>query len=318
MDHPSTSSASAAVTAFMNPFSSRKNSALPRTSLDDDDDEGSDSASLGLSKKKPQFYSEYFKRYELMIEFTNLRNPNHCPLGVYVMPAQDNLNSTHRQNNFIMYRPCLPFEAKSLTALLKKRFKFPVLFPKFHSLPQAWFGSLFVHKGYYRNGVFKFRISIPPEYPERAPTVDFLTDMFHPLVDQKGGFNMGQQFPAWRPHQDYIFHVLHYIKNAFKKVVLDNLLEKYAKNKEAYRMYHNEPHIFANLAQQCAQLSITESILFENFPESNMIRFTSLKDGKFGEYQVFDCAGGSADNKTLIEQQLKDRFNDFRNKSMSG
>ncbi|RUS22627.1 hypothetical protein BC937DRAFT_88233 [Endogone sp. FLAS-F59071] len=277
MDHPSTSSASAAVTAFMNPFSSRKNSALPRTSLDDDDDEGSDSASLGLSKKKPQFYSEYFKRYELMIEFTNLRNPNHCPLGVYVMPAQDNLNT--------------------------------------------WFGSLFVHKGYYRNGVFKFRISIPPEYPERAPTVDFLTDMFHPLVDQKGGFNMGQQFPAWRPHQDYIFHVLHYIKNAFKKVVLDNLLEKYAKNKEAYRMYHNEPHIFANLAQQCAQLSITESILFENFPESNMIRFTSLKDGKFEELKaqiLSSTAGGSADNKTLIEQQLKDRFNDFRNKSMSG
>lgn len=66
---PSSSSATAAVTAFIRTattFPSRKNSVIPRTSLDDDD-EGSDSV-LGLGKKKPQFYSEYFKRYELMIE----------------------------------------------------------------------------------------------------------------------------------------------------------------------------------------------------------------------------------------------------------
>ncbi|RUS24118.1 ubiquitin-conjugating enzyme/RWD-like protein [Jimgerdemannia flammicorona] len=215
-------------------FSRKANTPPPRTSLDDDDDDASDSSSLGLSKKKPQFYSEYFRRYELMIEFTNLRNPNHCPLGVYVMPAQDNLN--------------------------------------------VWFGSLFVHKGNYRNGVFKFRINIPEEYPERPPSVVFLTDMFHPLVDAQGNFNIGQQFPSWRPHQDHIFHVLHYIKNAFKKVVLDNLLEKYALNKD---VYHNEATIFANLAQQCAHLSITESILFEHLPENNMIKFTELSDSKF-------------------------------------
>ena len=29
----------------------------------------------------------------------------------------------------------------------------------------AWYGVLFVHKGYYKNGVFKFKLNIPSEYP---------------------------------------------------------------------------------------------------------------------------------------------------------
>jgi hypothetical protein len=40
------------------------------------------------------FYSNYFRRYELLIEFKNLGNPGHCPHGVYVMPAADNLHRT--------------------------------------------------------------------------------------------------------------------------------------------------------------------------------------------------------------------------------
>jgi ubiquitin-protein ligase len=100
----------------------------------------------------------------------------------------------------------------------------------------VWFGVLFVHKGYYRSGVFKFRINIPESYPNAPPTVTFLTDMFHPLVDTQGRLSIAQQFPIWRPHQDYIFHILHYIKNAYKRVVLDGLVEKYCPNKEAYRL----------------------------------------------------------------------------------
>ncbi|CAO3685999.1 unnamed protein product [Umbelopsis ramanniana] len=193
-------------------------------------------------KLKPKNNSEYFKRYELMIEFSNLRNPNHCPLGVYVMPLSDNLN--------------------------------------------VWFGCLFVHKGFYRSGVFKFRINIPESYPNAPPTVTFLTDMFHPLVDTQGRLSIAQQFPVWRPHQDYIFHILHYIKNAYKRVVLDGLVEKYCPNKEAYRLYRNDPQIFSKLAQQCAQLSITESYLFDHFPDNNMIKFSPLSESKFDELKA--------------------------------
>ncbi|KAL1925776.1 uncharacterized protein VTP21DRAFT_659 [Calcarisporiella thermophila] len=222
---------------------------------------------LTTKRKKPPLYSQYFRRYELMIEFTNLRNPKHCPSGVYIMPAIDDMNT--------------------------------------------WYGVLFVRKGYYKNGVFKFRINIPREYPERAPGVAFITDMFHPLVDQNGQLSIGQQFPTWTPNRDYIFHVLHYVRNIFKKVALDGLMEKYCLNKEAYRMYRNEVHIFAKLAQQCAQLSITESILYDNYPESNTIRFNPLSDTKFEELKtqiLSNNFSSIAESTSSSDRQLKDRL----------
>ncbi|KAI9232131.1 MAG: ubiquitin-conjugating enzyme/RWD-like protein [Podila humilis] len=147
-----------------------------------------------------------------------------------------------------------------------------------------WFGTLFVHKGYYRNAVFKFQLVIPPEYPERRPTVHFLSDLFHPLIDQHGQLALQYQFPQWRPHRDYLFHVLHYVKAIFKKCVLDTVVEKQAVNKEAYRMYRNENTIFAKLAQQRAQLSITDSNLYDNYPANNSIKFGPLGDQEFGEF----------------------------------
>ncbi|CAO3589915.1 unnamed protein product [Absidia cylindrospora] len=145
------------------------------------------------------------------------------------------------------------------------------------------YGVVFVHKGYYRSGVFKFRMYIPESYPDHPPSVTFLTDMFHPLVDSQGSVSLSQQFPTWRPHQDYLFHVLHYIKNMFKKGVLEKLVDKHCYNKEAYRLFRSDTPVFSKLSQQCAQLSITESHLFDHFPDDNMIRFFPLTEPKFDE-----------------------------------
>ncbi|KAF9361698.1 hypothetical protein BGX26_000053 [Mortierella sp. AD094] len=197
---------------------------------------------------RPQLFSDFFRRYELMIEFTNLRNPHHCPSGLYVMPAADNMNQ--------------------------------------------WFGTLFIHKGYYRDAVFKFQLLIPPDYPDRRPTVQFLSDMFHPLIDNHGQLALQYQFPQWRPHKDYLFHILHFVKAAFKKCVLDSIVEKQAVNKEAYRMYRQENKIFAKLAQQRAQLSITDSNLYDNYPSNNSIKFSRLNEEEFGETKQKMMASG--------------------------
>ncbi|KAI8049420.1 ubiquitin-conjugating enzyme/RWD-like protein [Gilbertella persicaria] len=146
----------------------------------------------------------------------------------------------------------------------------------------VWYGVIFVHQGLYQSGVFKFRVAIPESYPEYSPSVTFMSDMFHPLIDGGGNLSISQQFPTWRPYEDYIFHVLHYIKNIFKKAVLDRLLDRYCPNKEAYRLYRTDKSVFAKLAQQCAQLSITESYLFDHFPDDNMIRFSPMSESRLG------------------------------------
>jgi ubiquitin-protein ligase len=60
---------------------------------------------------------------------------------------------------------------------------------------------IFIQNGYYKGGVFKFVINIPEEYPDAAPSVRFLTDMFHPLINTSGNCAILHKFPRWRPHQ---------------------------------------------------------------------------------------------------------------------
>lgn len=149
----------------------------------------------------------------------------------------------------------------------------------------VWYGVIFVHQGYYSSGAFKFRVAIPEAYPEYPPSVTFISDMFHPLIDNGGNLSLSQQFPTWRPCEDYIFHVLHYIKNIFKKAVLDRLIDKYCPQKEPYRLYRTDIKTFTKLAKQCAELSISESYLYDHFPEDNMIRFSPISESKYGNYK---------------------------------
>ncbi|KAJ3219767.1 hypothetical protein HDU67_009579 [Dinochytrium kinnereticum] len=138
-------------------------------------------------------------------------------------------------------------------------------------------------------GVFKFIMKIPEGYPEEGPSVRFVTDMFHPLIDNRDGhFSLRQQFPQWRAHKDYLCHVLHYIKNSFKEAVMANLEEMHCPNREAHRMFFMERPLFAKLAAQCAQLSASEGIVFDNdgpHGEENegesLVRFNPLQEDEF-------------------------------------
>ncbi|KAJ3023419.1 hypothetical protein HKX48_003336 [Thoreauomyces humboldtii] len=151
----------------------------------------------------------------------------------------------------------------------------------------AWHGTLFLHRGFYKEGVFQFVIRIPPSYPscDTPPTVQFTTDMFHPLVARDGSFNLTAQFPVWRARRDYIAHVLHYMKNAFKEAVLDGLEEEACSNRDAYRIFHDERPLFAKLAAQCAQLSVSEAILFDD-ADASAVRFSPLADDHFDEIKA--------------------------------
>ncbi|KAI9294087.1 UBC-like protein [Neoconidiobolus thromboides FSU 785] len=146
-----------------------------------------------------------------------------------------------------------------------------------------WYGVLFIHKGYYKGAVLKFRIDIPISYPNSSPSVTFLTDVFHPLVDKNGQLNLEFKFPSWTPRYDHIIDILKFIKSCFKVAVLNNITEEATFNKQAYQLYNNEPHLFARLSQQCTRLSQSEQVAFENPEEDNPINFIPLTNNKFEE-----------------------------------
>ncbi|EIW61329.1 UBC-like protein [Trametes versicolor FP-101664 SS1] len=128
----------------------------------------------------------------------------------------------------------------------------------------VWDAVFFVHQGYYTDSILKFRLTFPPDYPERPPTVQFLTDVFHPLISQQDGtFNLAPRFRPWRPKEHHVFDVLHWVKAAFKKHALDDIKDSDCFNKEAYRLYHDTTSSFAALATQSSMLSQSASALFD-------------------------------------------------------
>ncbi|KAI0682565.1 ubiquitin-conjugating enzyme/RWD-like protein [Cytidiella melzeri] len=127
----------------------------------------------------------------------------------------------------------------------------------------VWDAVFFVHQSYYTDSIFKFQITFSTKYPDRPPVVQFLTDVFHPLIlQQDGTFNLAPRFSPWRPKEHHIFDVLHWIKALFKKHALDDVEEVDCLNKEAFR-YHNTTSSFATLTIQSSMLFQSASALFD-------------------------------------------------------
>jgi len=127
-----------------------------------------------------------------------------------------------------------------------------------------WDAVLFVHKGDYAGSVFKFVMTFPNNYPDRPPTVRFVTDVFHPLVaSQTGMLNLTARFRPWRPKEHHVHDILYFVKTAFKERALGKLNEMDVVNKEAFKLYTENRSSFAALAQQSSQLSQSPSALYD-------------------------------------------------------
>ncbi|KAG0145533.1 hypothetical protein CROQUDRAFT_93652 [Cronartium quercuum f. sp. fusiforme G11] len=163
-----------------------------------------------------------------------------------------------------------------------------------------WEGVLFIHRGYYAGAIYRFIIDIPITYPNESPKIRFKTDCFHPLVDPNTGrFDIRSRFSNWRPHIDFIFHLLHFLKGSFKRAGLERLKnEDEVQNKEAFRLYRDQTQVFANLASQSAILSASSPSLESDSNESQLIKFSNLDDQEWQSIRTQILGHQTETNKT--------------------
>ena len=95
------------------------------------------------------------------------------------------------------------------------------ILPQFNNI-SIWHGVVFVRDGYYKNGIFKFKIKIPNKYPNVEPTVEFFSKMYHPLINQNGILDLKKKFPIWEPGKCFLVKVIYYIQDIFYNPIYFN------------------------------------------------------------------------------------------------
>uniref|UniRef100_A0A3Q1C322 UBC core domain-containing protein n=1 Tax=Amphiprion ocellaris TaxID=80972 RepID=A0A3Q1C322_AMPOC len=104
-----------------------------------------------------------------------------------------------------------------------------------------WFGVIFIRHGLYQDGVFKFTVYIPDNYPDgESPKLVFDIPVFHPLVDPVSGeLDVRRAFTKWRRNHNHIWQVLMYARTVFYKINTTEPL-----NPEAAVLYEKDVQLF--------------------------------------------------------------------------
>jgi ubiquitin-protein ligase len=92
------------------------------------------------------------------------------------------------------------------------------ILPSLDNLRQ-WSGVIFIRKGLYKGGIFRFFLELPRSYPANGacPRVTFVTPLHHPHVDTKTGrVDILSHFDGkWIAGEHYIVVVLSVLKSMF-------------------------------------------------------------------------------------------------------
>jgi ubiquitin-protein ligase len=149
----------------------------------------------------------------------------------------------------------------------------------------VWQGVIFIRQGYYKGGVFKFKIEIPTEYPNIGPSIFFHDFVFHPLIHpDTGELALGPQFPSWRPGKDFIFSLLGYLKNIFYSRDMWTMAQ-YVLNPQALCSAIEDEVLFSAEAQRAALETLSRQdcpknggIWFRQFNAVHDLVFQNIKN----------------------------------------
>lgn len=128
--------------------------------------------------------------------------------------------------------------------------------PSSHSCLE-WFGVIFVRSGMYKDGIFRFTISLDQSFPNsnKCPTVIFESVMFHPAIDSEcNALNTEKVFSNWAEEKHRIWHVIKFIKWIFDNVEGSIC---YGKNIEAINLFSNK-EAFEKRAHEIVAMSLEQ------------------------------------------------------------
>ncbi|KAH8053683.1 hypothetical protein JL720_14642 [Aureococcus anophagefferens] len=155
--------------------------------------------------------------------------------------------------------------------------------PSFADL-RTWHGVIFVRRGMYASGVFKFRVELPPEYNDVGVARLLHEPHLQPLVDAESGeLDVKFAYPEWDPAKHYVVTVLTFLKKIF---YIKDGFEGYEapKNAAAARAYADDAPEFLREVEACVRARPRRSTATRRRPDRSL-RFVDRDDGALDAFR---------------------------------
>lgn len=179
--------------------------------------------------------------------------------------------------------------------------------PSLDSL-RLFHGVIFVRRGLFSNGIFKFQVELPQAYNDinAYPKIIFTSYVFNPHVnDETGELDLPNAYPTWDPQRHYLVTAFTYLKKVFymktfgdhatanieAREMARNDFSSYRKKvescvRESQRsVYVNEPNCTAKFAEENACHILLRDLMKQRMKDPNLI----------ARQQILDCVKESMD-----------------------
>ena len=127
-----------------------------------------------------------------------------------------------------------------------------------------FYGVIFVRRGPFTNGIFKFQLRLPEKYNDvnTHPEIKFSSYVYNPHVDPDTGIlDVKSAYPRWDPHRHYLVTVLTYLKKIF---YLKSFGDDAQANLEAKQLAETDPESYRAQVEFCVRES--QKAVFVNDP----------------------------------------------------
>jgi ubiquitin-protein ligase len=156
--------------------------------------------------------------------------------------------------------------------------------PGVYVMPSAksalvWNGVMFVRQGIYQDGIFRFTVNIPANFPDcDCPSITFTPPVYHPVIDPStGSLDIIRAFHKWRRSVNHLWQILLYARRVFFKIDTKEPL-----NPEAADLYVNSPDVFRQRVTECI-VQCRETLYNDPDPtDAHAIRFSVWDDAVHG------------------------------------
>lgn len=146
------------------------------------------------------------------------------------------------------------------------------IIPSMDSL-RRFYGVIFVRRGPFTNGIFKFELELPVQYNgiNEHPEINFTSAVYNPYVDAvTGKLDLKTAYPRWDPSRHYLVTVLTFLKKIFYAKTFDEAKS----NLEAKVLAATNPTAFRTKVDQCVRESQKAVFVNDDNDVDLTLRFT--------------------------------------------